>query len=165
MSPRLAQVDSLGPGFREAMAHVCTPVAVVTAFDGGRPHGTTVSAFMSLSMGPPMVAVALDHGSDLLGLIRSGARFGVNVLAAAQADIALNFARKGVDKFDDVAWHERNGLPAVEHTSSWLACAADGFADGGDHTVVFGTVLDVAHVPSEPLTYHRRTFGTHREYT
>ncbi len=47
--------------FRDVMAGVCTPVTVVTALDGDRPHGTTVSAFASLSMAPPMVLVALDR--------------------------------------------------------------------------------------------------------
>jgi flavin reductase (DIM6/NTAB) family NADH-FMN oxidoreductase RutF len=48
------------------MADVCTPVAVVTTLRGDRPHGTTVSAFASLSMSPPMVLVSLDLRSDLL---------------------------------------------------------------------------------------------------
>ena len=48
--------------FREVMAGVATPVSVVTAISDGRPHGTTVSAFASLSMDPPMVLVALDRG-------------------------------------------------------------------------------------------------------
>ena len=42
--------QSVGHGdFRSTMASVCAPVSVVTAMDGERPHGTTVSAFSSLS--------------------------------------------------------------------------------------------------------------------
>lgn len=52
------QLDELATRFRDAMAAVCTPVAVVTAMDGDRPHGTTVSAFASLSMSPPSVLVS-----------------------------------------------------------------------------------------------------------
>jgi len=44
------------------MGSVCTPVSVVTSYDSTRPHGTTVSAFCSLSLTPPMVLVALDPG-------------------------------------------------------------------------------------------------------
>jgi hypothetical protein len=51
--------------FREAMAGVPTPVTVATSMAGGLPHGTTVSAFATLSMAPPMVLVSLDRGSDL----------------------------------------------------------------------------------------------------
>jgi flavin reductase (DIM6/NTAB) family NADH-FMN oxidoreductase RutF len=38
--------------FLDVMAHVCTPVTVVTTIADGVPHGTTVSAFMSLSLRP-----------------------------------------------------------------------------------------------------------------
>ncbi|WP_328847686.1 flavin reductase [Streptomyces sp. NBC_00258] len=49
---------------------------MVTALDGDRPHGTTVSAFASHSLTPPMVLVSLDNRSQLLALIRrTGQRF------------------------------------------------------------------------------------------
>ncbi|MGW0037840.1 flavin reductase family protein [Gordonia sp. NPDC003376] len=164
MSSPLTQPDTLATAFREAMSNVCAPVAVITTFDGDRPHGTTVSAFMSLSVGPPMVAVALDHGSDVLRLIRDHGRFGVNVLGSAQSALALNFARKGDDKFAEVPWRARAGLPALDGITGWVACVAADFVSGGDHTVVFGEVADVAHDTVEPLTYHRRTFGTNRAH-
>lgn len=153
----------LSGAFREAMSNVCAPVVVVTAFDGDRPHGTTVSAFMSLSMGPPMIAVALDDASEVLRLIRLRQRFGINVLAAEQSALAMNFARKGNDKFESVAWQHRSGLPSLDGSGGWVACAAASFVDGGDHTMVFGLVEEVGHEPRDPLTYHRRSFGTHRE--
>lgn len=87
--------DLLTAAFREVMSGVATPVSVVTAMDDGRPHGTTVSAFSSLSMQPPMVLVALDRRSELLGLITSSLRFGINVLGGGQSALALAFARKG----------------------------------------------------------------------
>ncbi|MFJ9704501.1 hypothetical protein [Streptomyces sp. NPDC101234] len=36
---------SARPAFRDAMAATASPVAVVTALDGRRPHGTTDGAF------------------------------------------------------------------------------------------------------------------------
>ncbi|WP_461069861.1 flavin reductase [Streptomyces pseudoechinosporeus] len=48
--------------------------------DGRRPHGTTVSAFASLSMTPPMVLVSLGERSQLLTIIRRTGRFGLNIL-------------------------------------------------------------------------------------
>jgi flavin reductase (DIM6/NTAB) family NADH-FMN oxidoreductase RutF len=95
---------TLQSAFREVMASVCTPVSVVTAVADDRPHGTTVSAFASLSMTPPMVLVALDRGSDLLAVVRSTGRFGLNVLGSDQCALASTFARKGPDKFAGVPW-------------------------------------------------------------
>src|SRR5690625_3651156 len=101
-------MDTAGNGevvdaFREVMAGVCTPVSVVTGLDGASPHGTTVSAFASLSLEPPMALVALDRGSDLLTLLHTTRRFGINVLGSGQSELALRFARKGgTGKFADV---------------------------------------------------------------
>lgn len=81
--------------FRAAMAAVCTPVSVVTTMEDGLPYGTTVSAFTSLSLEPPMLLVSLDRNSDLLAMIRRTGRFGLNVLASSQPELAMNFARKG----------------------------------------------------------------------
>jgi flavin reductase (DIM6/NTAB) family NADH-FMN oxidoreductase RutF len=88
--------------FRDLMASVCTPVSVVTTIDGDRPHGTTVSAFASLSADPPMVLVSLDRASALLALVREHRMLGLNILASEQASLAMAFARKGDDKFAGV---------------------------------------------------------------
>ena len=98
--------------FREVMADVATPVSVVTALRDGAPHGTTVSAFASLSMSPPMLLVALDRRSDLLARLEHGQPFGVNVLGAHQAGLAAAFARKGADRFDGIEWTVDSGARA-----------------------------------------------------
>jgi flavin reductase (DIM6/NTAB) family NADH-FMN oxidoreductase RutF len=147
--------------FREVMASVPTPVSVVTTFVDGRPHGTTVSSFASLSLDPPMVLIALGLGSGLLRLLRRTNRFALNVLSSGQRDLALIFARKGGDKFDAVAWSLSDGLPRLHGTAAWLACEVDGIVAGGDHRIAMGRVIDADHTALPPLTYHRRLFGTH----
>lgn len=151
----------LAPRFRQAMATVCTPVTVVTGMDGDRPHGSTVSAFSSLSMDPTMVTVALDRGSALLALVRRTRRFGVNVLGTDQSDLALRFARKGTDKFVGVEWRATDGLPRLTGTQTWLSCDVTELVDGGDHVIALGLVTELDTVPKPPLTYCARLFGTH----
>jgi len=147
--------------FRDVMAQVVAPVTVITTVDGDRVHGTTVSAFMSLSMTPPMVVVSLDRKSELLSLVQRTRVFGVNVLAADQGHIALAFAKKSGDRFADLAWHIEDGLPCVDGVAAWVACdLVDGFA-GGDHILLTGAVRGVRAEPLAPLSYHARTFGTH----
>ena len=121
--------------FKAAMGSVCTPVSVVTAFDDARPHGTTVSAFCSLSLTPPMMLVALDEGSALLQVLRAASRFGLNVLSHSQDAIAGKFAMKGDDKFDSVVWESRSGVPHITGSACWFACDVEQFVAGGDHTV------------------------------
>lgn len=152
---------AVADAFREVMAGVPTPVSVVTTLDGGRPHGTTVSAFTSLSMAPPMVLVSLDRRSGLLARLAEGTPFGLNVLGAGQADLALRFARSGPDGFADVAWRAEGGAARLLGSPGWLACRVARLVDGGDHVVVLGDVLAATPERGAPLTYHARTFGTH----
>ncbi|OMQ16811.1 flavin reductase [Modestobacter sp. VKM Ac-2676] len=153
--------SDLQTDFREVMAGVATPVSVVTSMADGLPHGTTVSAFASLSMSPPMVLVSLDRGSELLVLIRECRRFGVNVLGADQSWLALAFARKGgTGKFEGIRWEADQDLPRLRR-AGWLACEADQIVDGGDHVLVLGRVVAAETSTGQPLTYHGRLFGTH----
>lgn len=147
--------------FRDVMAEVCTPVAVVTTAVNGAPHGTTVGAFMSLSLSPPMVVVALDRASDLLAKVRLTRRFGINVLAMSQDHLAVQFAGKGGERFAGVTWSLADGLPRLADAIGWLACQAEAFLDGGDHILIRAHVQTATATPAPPLAYHRRVYGTH----
>jgi flavin reductase (DIM6/NTAB) family NADH-FMN oxidoreductase RutF len=151
--------------FRAAMSQVATPVVVVTAMSQERPHGTTVGAFISLSLDPPMISVALDRQSELLGKLRGAERFGVNVLASDQQGLATTFSSKGPDKFASVAWRSDAGLPRLPGSAVWLVCRTGELLDGGDHVVVLGTVEHAEVDARSPLVYHDRTFSTVRSVT
>ncbi|MCX4904659.1 flavin reductase family protein [Streptomyces sp. NBC_00878] len=150
--------------FRDLMAAVCAPVTIVTASVGEIPYGTTVSAFASLSLKPPMVTVALDRRSGLLPHITASRRFGVNVLGQGQDDLALGFARRTPDRFAGVGWHFDHGLPRLEAAPGWLACDLTDAVDGGDHLLLLGTVTHARSTPAAPLIYGYRTFGTHSHF-
>jgi flavin reductase (DIM6/NTAB) family NADH-FMN oxidoreductase RutF len=146
--------------FKEALAGVCTPVSVVTSHRDGHPHGTTVSAFCSLSLEPPMVLVSLDRSSDLLAIVSESRVFGINVLNHSQQELALNFARKGADKFDGVAWQLERGVPRISGAATWLVCKLERLHEGGDHLIAVGLVEHAESAPGNPLLYRRREFGT-----
>lgn len=144
--------------FQEAMSRVPCPVAVVTAMDGNRPHGTTVSAFCSLSADPPMVLVSLDKKSNLLEIIRRTGRFGINILALDQEPTAMACAQKGIDKFSNIDWEERNEVPHILGTSAWFACDLQDEQGGGDHVVLHGMCFDLDEWNVKSLYYYRRRF-------
>jgi flavin reductase (DIM6/NTAB) family NADH-FMN oxidoreductase RutF len=145
--------------FRAALGAVCAPVAVVASFDD-RPHGTTVSAFCSLSIEPPLVLVALDRCSHLLAMVRRSERYGINVLAHGQEALATRFARKGLDNFEGVPWKLDHDLPRLAGTASWIACRLYEIADGGDHVIAVGLVEHAETGTADPLLYRQREFGT-----
>lgn len=144
--------------FRRVLGTVAAPVSVVTSLDEDGPHGTTVSAFCSLSLSPPMVLVALDRDSDLLALIDRTRRYGINVLARGQERFAERFARKGRDKFAGVDWAPDDDLPRLPGAQAWLACEVSDLLPGGDHVIATARVVNAEYREAEPLVYQERTF-------
>ncbi|ALL79859.1 flavin reductase (plasmid) [Pseudonocardia sp. EC080610-09] len=147
------------------MGAVCAPVTVATVLtEAGRPHGTTVSSLASLSLDPPLVSIALDHGSALLGHLHAGAVLGVNVLADGQEGLALHFARRGADKFAGIDWSADDGAPRLPGTTAWLAGTVRQRVPAGDHDLLVVTVHTAATAEAAPLVHARRTFGTHSAF-
>ncbi|CAN5409177.1 hypothetical protein BH09ACT10_BH09ACT10_25690 [soil metagenome] len=156
--------EVLQKSFRAAMGNVAAAVAVVTTFDRGEPVGSTVSAFASLSMEPPMLLVSLDNRSSLLARLQVGSVVGVNVLAAHQDQIGLRFARSAPDKFADIAWRAEDGAPGLVDRHAWVAFDVTQFVEAGDHTLVLGRVKAADTYANAPLTYWQRTFGSHQVF-
>jgi flavin reductase (DIM6/NTAB) family NADH-FMN oxidoreductase RutF len=147
--------------FRDLMAGVCAPVTVVTTAREETPYGSTVSAFASLSLDPPMISVALDRSSRLLAFILQTKRFGVNVLAKSQQDMARLFATRGADRFGQSTWASEHGMPRLAGVASWLVCDLAHAIEGGDHMLLLGVVTNAEKTAAAPLVYSERIFGTH----
>ena len=145
--------------FAETFSQVPQAVTVVTTKNGdGSAHGTTVSAFCSLSADPPMMLVALDRKSELLKMLRKTKRFGVNLLSGDQQEVGLICAKKGEDKLKAVTWDDDNGLPRIKNAAAWIECEVDKLLPGGDHVIVVGLVTACEAADNVPLIYHRRRF-------
>ncbi|HMO44322.1 MAG TPA: flavin reductase family protein, partial [Phenylobacterium sp.] len=90
-------------GWKMAMGAFASGVVIVTTLDEGRPVGTTVSAFSSVSLHPPLLLVCLDEKSRTLAAVRRTGNFCINILAEGQEDLARLFAGAGAtDRFRDV---------------------------------------------------------------
>jgi flavin reductase (DIM6/NTAB) family NADH-FMN oxidoreductase RutF len=139
--------------FRDVMCRHTCGVVIVTHDVEGRPWGTTVTSFLSVSDQPPTILVSLDAGSTSADAIRESRTFGVSILAHDQEEIARHCSRRGGLKFID-------RFPAVEPRAlGHLACEVTQVIEAGDHVLVVGFV---AHARSgrdtTPLLYHRRLY-------
>src|SRR5690349_19725535 len=86
----------VGPGeFRRALGRFATGVTLVTAPGG---QGLVVSAFMSVSLEPPLVAFGAGRGSLTWRRMRRSSLLGINVLPAGLRDVRER-ARPGADRF------------------------------------------------------------------
>jgi flavin reductase (DIM6/NTAB) family NADH-FMN oxidoreductase RutF len=143
--------------FRNALSAYATGVTVVTAVGPGGPSGATANAVTSLSLDPPMMLACLDRGSRTLTSVRAQGRFGVNALAAGQADLARRFSAKDAepDKWQGVEWSEREGLPRLDGALVWVACELRDLIDGGDHLILTGNVIEADARDGQPLLFHR----------
>ncbi len=142
--------------FRAAMGMLPTGVTVIAAIGPDGPAGATASAVSSLSIEPMLMLACLDRGSRTLLAVQATNRFGVSVLHAGQEPIARGFATKApvADKWQGVAWSEREGVPAIDDALVFIACELRDVIAGGDHVVVTGEVTALETTAGQPLVFH-----------
>lgn len=144
--------------FTQLFRAVPSAVSIVAIAEETGVHATTVSAFTSLSVDPPMVMLALDRRSSLLMLLSEATRFTMNVLSHDQTEHALACATKGPDKLPPVHWRAEGGIALLVGAAAWATCRAERILDGGDHEIVLAVIQDCSVTGDPPLVYHDRGF-------
>jgi 3-hydroxy-9,10-secoandrosta-1,3,5(10)-triene-9,17-dione monooxygenase reductase component len=139
------------------MGHFATGVAVVTVDTPSGPQGMTANAVASLSLDPVLVLVCFDNGARTLPEVERVKRFGVNVLAAGQEELARRFASKEDTKFDAVPHSVHDGIPVLDGALAWVGCDLERLVPGGDHTIGIGAVhaAELGAEGAEPLLWYR----------
>ncbi|NUO98839.1 MAG: flavin reductase [Nonomuraea sp.] len=137
-------------------------VVIVSFRHAGRPHGFTATSFTSLSLDPPLVAVAVQEGSASSEALAAAPTFAVNFLAAGQERLARTFASPMADRFAPPTLSRRldNGDPVIIDTRGWLSCATHDRIPVGDHLLVIGLTLDGEQDDQRPLLYSGRRYQT-----
>jgi flavin reductase (DIM6/NTAB) family NADH-FMN oxidoreductase RutF len=77
---------------RDAFTRWTSGVTLVAVRHESGVHGLTVSAFLPLSLDPPLVLVSIHGDAPLLSHIREVRRFTVNVLEQEQRRLATRFS-------------------------------------------------------------------------
>ena len=146
--------------FRSVMGHFATGVTVVTATTADGPVGMTANAVCSLSLDPLLLLVAFDNEARTLPAVRATGRFGVNVLAAGQEELARLFASKRPEseKFAGVPHTVHDGIPVIEDALAWVGCRLERLIPGGDHTIGIGAVEAAEAGLGEPLLWFRGSY-------
>lgn len=147
--------------FRRAMGAFASGITVVTA-DAQDPIGMTCQSFFSLSLEPPLIAIAVRKASVTYPAIRRNGAFCVNVLASAQEWISSQFAQKGEDRWRRVGWSPSElGNPVIAGSLMWIDCYLHVEFEAGDHVIAVGRVNDfrVAEQSPAPLLYYRGRYA------
>lgn len=164
-SPATATIDSAQ--FRRLMGNWATGVTVVTSMGPRGPHGMTASAFLSVSLDPPLVLISVGHDNDSHAIIEESRRFAVNILAADQEVLSVAFATRRADSeraFEGVA-HALSpaGLPWLDGALGCLECELQGGIEAQDHTLFLGRVTALREGEKAPaLLYFRSIYSSPR---
>ena len=80
--------------FRRLLSRFASGIAIITARDGERDVGMTVSAFCSVSLSPPLVLVCVDHSASMHALLLEHPKLGISIMACDHEAECRRFADK-----------------------------------------------------------------------
>ncbi|MCD7837717.1 MAG: flavin reductase family protein [Clostridiales bacterium] len=143
-------------------------VYVVGVADAGRRNGCMANSLMQVTAEPPGLVVGLNKDSLTAQLLRKTGRFSVSVLGEkVEPSLIGTFgfrSGKDCDKYAEVNWEERGGLPILPQCCAYALCEVRQTLDLGTHWLFYGEVTDCGHLtPGTPMTYayyHRVIKGT-----
>lgn len=160
--------------FRAALARLAAGVVLVTAHEPplsatgprGEDAGMTATAFMSVSLDPPLVLVSVRNGSRMDDLLAEQPLWAASLLSGSQRHIAGRFAMKGriSDRllFEDIPYRrgEVSGALLIAGSLAVLECRTEQRIEAGDHTLVIGRVLtaDLPSAEGGPLMYFKARY-------
>jgi len=153
--------------FRAALGRFPSGVTVVSTRYDGTDHAITASAFTSVSLVPPRVLVCVDTRTRFHDPVLATGTWGVSILSQQGRDAASWLATRGrpvEHQLDKLAHHRgaATGAALLDDALGWLECRTWRTYDGGDHTIVVGTVVaaSVAVEGDDPLLYYRSHYAS-----
>lgn len=145
-------MDVTADSFKQTLRRWASGVTIVTLQDDEGNHGITVSAFLSVSMTPPLVLVSVDKRTNSHPRLLKAERYGVSILAEDQQRVSNHFA--GWDDELTPTFSELNGFPVLAGAAANMVCKLHAQHDGGDHTLFVGKLEAVTYQDAEPLIYY-----------
>ncbi len=146
----MTTIDRLA--YRRAIGTFATGVTVITVATPDGVHGMTANSLTSVSLDPLLLLVCIDRRAQMAQHIQQAGRFAVNVLSSDQEWISRHFAGRPGERA--VPFGLLDGLPVIGDALAQMACTITQVLDGGDHSIVMGEIVALAHGPDlPPLLY------------
>ena len=143
--------------FRRVMGKFATGVTVVTFTHEGQLGGMTANAFMSLSVDPPMVLIAVRNQARFATSIKPGDPFGISFLH--EHDEALSSHFGGRPKPDHQPNFQTLGdAPVLGGALVQLAVRANAVHMGGDHLIYTADVEALVESDGRPLLFYSGSY-------
>ncbi|MET4685189.1 flavin reductase family protein [Brevundimonas faecalis] len=139
-----------------------TGVTALCAMDQDNPVGMTASAFVAVSLNPPLVSVCIKQGSWTWRRLRTRERIGISFLGDSHAATARQLAQGAGDRFQGLNYHRvSSGALFLTNATAWLECSVETEIEAGDHDIVLFRLHRAAAVDGiMPLVFHSSDFHT-----
>jgi flavin reductase (DIM6/NTAB) family NADH-FMN oxidoreductase RutF len=145
--------------FRTALGQFATGVAVITVATADGPMGFTANSFSSLSLDPALVLWSIARSSQRFAHYAGATHYAIHILGQSHSDLPTRFARGGAG-FAGLDWQANaEGVPVIPGTLARFDCQRHAAHDGGDHLIIVGRVLRLAHHNGAPLVFAQGKFG------
>ncbi len=153
--------------YRKALGCFGTGVTVVTAHHEGVDWGMTCNSFSSVSLNPRLVLWSIRKEASSLQAFTQSGGFTVSVLAGAQADLAMQFAKGAMpERFAGVPTsRQASQRLRLDGAAAWFDCTLHQLVDAGDHHIVIGQVQDFGWHEATPLAFCHSQFGMFQPIT
>ncbi|AJE49034.1 flavin reductase family protein [Celeribacter indicus] len=150
--------------FREAMASLAATACLVTAREGDRRLGRTVTATFSLNVNPPRILVSVAATSALAAMVQRKGAFSFAMLAEDQATVADAFAGKTAAerRFEHGDWAQwSSGHPRLLGAVASMDCVVAGEIELEGHILFVGAPHQMAlDAGRPPLVWHHRRYNS-----
>jgi flavin reductase (DIM6/NTAB) family NADH-FMN oxidoreductase RutF len=148
---------------RRAMRAWTTGVAVVTASHDGQQYGMTVNSFTSISLEPPLIAVALKQLTHTHDLVVKSNEFSVTILSSDQQELSDRFAGKMPhihDRFESLQTETLAiQAPLIKGGMAYFNCRVVNAIPIGENTLFVAEVIAArGEGQGDPLVYHNRVY-------
>jgi len=113
----------------------------------------TASAFVSVSLEPPLVLVSLDNRSHMHKILPSAGWCGISVLDEAQEQISNHFAGRATEGIP-IRFRSENGVPLLQGAVAHFVVEVVDAHTAGDHTLYIGRVDHFEAREGRPLVFY-----------
>lgn len=154
--------------FRDAMAFCAAGVHVITTDGAAGRFGITMTALAAVTDQPPTLMLCVNRHTRIYPVLRENGLLCVNVLSAAQRDVAEHFA--GItrltpeERFEQHIWHRgASGQLQVDGALAHLHGRITAQQDIGTHGVFFVEIDEIrlhGKAGDAALVYFCRAFGS-----
>lgn len=143
---------------RSLFGRFASGIVVVTCGRDPDVHGMTANSFVSVSLSPPLLLVAIRRETRMHERLLAENRFGISVLAEDQAALSSHFAGS---PNPDVAprFIDRCNTPVLADALAWMVCERHAEWATETHTLFIGRLLDGGQADAgRPLLFFGGTY-------